>query len=192
MRAVRESVGTAGRVPPEPSEARLHERALRYLARYAASRGRLRLVLLRRAEREAAAQGLPPGLVEARVEAVLGRLAAAGLLDDDAYALAKARSLLERGRSPARIRGELASRSLGRERVEAALRALALEEPDAELRAATILARRRRLGPWRPAEARAAMRAKDLAALGRAGFARAVAQQVVDAPGVEALEEALA
>ncbi len=60
--------------------------------------------------------------------------------------------------------------------------------PDAELSAALTLARRRRLGPWRPAETRDAMRAKDLGALARAGFSRAVAVEVVDAASIEALE----
>jgi regulatory protein len=177
----------AAPLPPEPSEALLRERALRYLARYAASRGHLRTVLLRRALRDAAALGLEPPLVRERVEAVLARLTAAAILDDDAYARAKVRSLRERGSSTARIRMELRSRGLGREASDAALRALAEEVPDAERGAALTLARRRRLGPWRPAETRAAMRLKDLGVLARAGFTRAVAQEVVDAPSIEAL-----
>ncbi len=179
----------AAREPSEPTEALLHERALRYLARYATSRGRLRTVLLRRALREAQALDVEPELVRGRVEAVLARLTAAALLDDEAYARAKARSLHERGSSPARIRMELRARGLGRELREAALRDLAREVPDAELSAALTLARRRRLGPWRPAETRDAMRTKDLGALARAGFSRAVAVEVVDAASIEALED---
>ena len=131
---------------------------------------------------------LEPELVRGRVEAVLARLTAAALLDDEAYARAKARSLQERGGSLARIRMELRARGLGREVREAALRDLAREVPDAELSAALTLARRRRLGPWRPAETREAMRSKDLGALARAGFSRAVAVEVVDAASIEALE----
>ena len=56
-------------------------------------------------------------------------------------------------------------------------------------RAAVNLARRRRLGPFRRAEERAAFRGKDLAAFARAGFSYATAKRVLDAPGPEALEE---
>jgi regulatory protein len=42
------------------------------------------------------------------------------------------------------------------------------------------VARRRRLGPYRPAE-RATFREKDLAALARAGFGFALARSVIDA-----------
>jgi regulatory protein len=43
------------------------------------------------------------------------------------------------------------------------------------------LARRRRLGPFRKAEARAEHRLRDLAAMARAGFAYALAEKVIDA-----------
>jgi regulatory protein len=58
--------------------------------------------------------------------------------------------------------------------------AAALEGEDGdEAAAARALARRRRLGPYRPGE-RAPYRDKDLAALARAGFRYDVARAVVD------------
>jgi regulatory protein len=59
---------------------------------------------------------------------------------------------------------------------------------DPALAAALALARRRRLGPWRPPAARAARRDKDLAILARAGFPRGLATRIVDAPDIAALE----
>jgi regulatory protein len=58
----------------------------------------------------------------------------------------------------------------------------------AELEAAATYARRRRLGPHRrDPEARAERRERDLAALARAGFSYAIAQQIIDAdPAPEA------
>ena len=83
------------------------------------------------------------------IEAVLARLRAAGYLDDDRYAAAKARSLAGRGRSQAAIRATLARKGVGRETATAAVAALREEGPDPEFAAAVALARRRRLGPWR-------------------------------------------
>ena len=58
-----------------------------------------------------------------------------------------------------------------------------------EQRAAAALARRRRLGPWRPAEARSGHRLRDLATMARAGFAYEVARRVIDAASPDALDE---
>jgi regulatory protein len=69
----------------------------------------------------------------------------------------------------------------------------AIEEIIARFERAGLLddaayARRRRLGPYRPAEARAERRTKDLAALARTGFGYSVALRVIDAEEAEELE----
>jgi regulatory protein len=51
---------------------------------------------------------------------------------------------------------------------------------ETDLAAALALAKRRRLGPFRSPGVRAANRMRDLAALGRAGFAYDIARQVID------------
>ncbi|MHA1114431.1 MAG: regulatory protein RecX, partial [Alphaproteobacteria bacterium] len=61
----------------------------------------------------------------------------------------------------------------------------------ADLAAAIAYARRRRLGPWRVAAARAERRERDLAALARAGFNYDLARRVVDAPDTAAAEALL-
>ena len=174
--------------PPKPLTAdRLHKAALAYLERYAASTEQLRRVLARRLQRAVAA-----GVAEvdaAQIEAELVRLTRAGLLDDAAFAAMKAGSLARRGRSRRGI--GLALRRLGvAAEGEAALAGLD-EDPAAELARAVAFARRRRLGPFRPAAERAERRQRDLAALGRQGFARAVARQVVEAGDPEALQALL-
>ncbi|MCH8002677.1 MAG: RecX family transcriptional regulator, partial [Proteobacteria bacterium] len=55
--------------------------------------------------------------------------------------------------------------------------------------AALAYARRRRLGPYRSPQARAAMREKDLAALGRRGFGYELARRVIETGDVSELEE---
>jgi regulatory protein len=175
--------------PPTPE--RLHARALRYLERYATTAAHLRRVLLRRAARDAEALGLETARVRVDVDAVIARLIAAGLVDDRQFALGRARRLADFGRSPARIRVALAAKGLTEPAIEAALRELAEERDDPELAAAIAYARRRRLGPWRPPESRVEHRAKDLAALGRAGFGYRAARLVVDADDPETLASAV-
>jgi regulatory protein len=176
------------RKPRPPTPERLHARALHYLERFATTGAHLRRVLLRRAVRDAAALGLDTARVRTDVEAVVARVVAAGLVDDRQFAASRARRLAEAGRSPARIRGALAAKGLDERAIHAALRGLAEAHPDPELAAASAYARRRRLGPWRPPDARAEHKARDLAALGRAGFGYRVARLVVEAEDAEGLE----
>ncbi len=175
----------AGRSKPPkmPSEARLWRRALFYLQRFATTRAHLREVLLRRALREARALELDAEEVTARVERVVARAMAAGLVDDSVFALARARRLVERGCSLRTVRMRLREKGVAPELVETVLEELAEEFGDPALEAARAFARRRRLGPWRPPEQRQAMRARDLAAFARAGFAYDVARRVLEAEG---------
>jgi regulatory protein len=110
------------------------------------------------------------------------------LLDDKAYAEAKAASLHRRGTSTRGIRGKLALKGLETDHIDAALETVDEETPgDTELAAAVAFARRRRLGPFRTAK-RAEHRDKDLAALGRVGFSYQMAKRVVDAEDPDNIE----
>lgn len=156
--------------------------ALHYLQRFATSSGNLRRVLMRRVEKaaRAAAEDAVRDEGAALVEALIARWQASGLLDDAAYAEAKVYSLRRRGASARAIRQTLAAKGIAGEAAEDCLSRLGAADAEAELAAAVALARRRRLGPWRPAEARAAMRLKDVAALARAGFGYDLAIRVID------------
>ena len=66
--------------------------------------------------------------------------------------------------------------------------ALKEEAADPDLAAGLAFARRRRLGPFRPAAERPARRLKDLAALARQGFDVELARRVIDAQDLEELE----
>jgi regulatory protein len=120
------------------------------------------------------------------VRELIARLQGSGVLDDRRYAEGKAQSLRRRGGSARSIRAGLAARGVGREEAETAL-ASADEgsmADEADLAAARRFAQRRRLGPWRATE-RAAHRLKDMAAMGRAGFAYAIARRVIDGTAEE-------
>lgn len=179
------SMGRRGPRPVTPE--RLEAIALFYLERFASSAENLHRVLARRVERSARAHGTDRAAGLAAAAALVARLQAAGLLDDRRYAEAKAASLQRRGRPLEMIRRELARRGVGRADIATATAALAAAGPEPDLAAAVALAHRRRLGPWRAPEARAAARGRDLAALGRAGFDYETARRVIDAADPESL-----
>ncbi|HEY2615714.1 MAG TPA: RecX family transcriptional regulator [Acetobacteraceae bacterium] len=171
---------TAG---PLPDAAALHDAALAYLARYAATEAGLRRVLERRVDRwarqaagDAETIACQVALARAMVRDVVARLVAAGAVNDVAYAEARARSLVRAGRSHRAAAAHLAAKG-----VDAATAQAALPGDDtSELAAALVLARKRRIGPFRlgsvPDEAG---RRRELGVLARAGFPQDVARQAL-------------
>ncbi len=164
----------------------LDNAALFYLQRFASSAANLRRVLLRRIDKaarlmedEEAAEALRTQGSD-WVEALIERYRRSGLLDDATYAEARARSLHRRGAPLKAIAQGLRIKGVDADTASETLDRLREEHPDADLSAALAFARRRRLGPFRPAELRAQHRDKDLAAMGRAGFSYELARKVVE------------
>ena len=85
------------------------------------------------------------------------------------------------------IRARLYAKGVEREQIAQALTSFTAAKWDPDISAAAIVARRRRLGPWR-LSARSDYRKRDLAALARRGFSYAIASQVIDAESVEFIE----
>lgn len=170
--------------PSRPTEASLQEAALAHLARYATTEAGLARVLGNRVARwvrsaRLEAEEAEAALAEGRAMAsrIVARLAKAGAVSDAAFASARARSLARGGRSRAQIAARLAAKGAGA--VSDTAIAEALPDREAELAAACIAARRRRIGPYAKSAGDGAARLKALAALGRAGFPRAVAEAVL-------------
>lgn len=184
---------------PPPDARALHEAALAYLARFAATRAGLRRVLERRVARWARAADAEHGAeyaaegarnAGAAIDSVVARLAEAGAVDDAAFAAARARRLTRAGKSRIAAAAHLAAKG-----VDAATAAAALgTDPEAELTAALTLAARRRIGPFRMgAPPDAAGRLRELGVLARAGFPRDIAERALqfDPAAAKALVEAL-
>ena len=162
--------------PPRPvTMAYLERAALAYLERFASSSENLRRVLRRKVERRCRQRGEPSEPFLALVDEVVARSMRSGLLDDRRFAEGRVASLRRRGGSARLIAAKLAAKGVERTLIADALAG----EPEDELAAAHALARRRKLGPYRPGD-RAPYRDKDLAALARAGFRFDVARAVVD------------
>ncbi|QFU14904.1 regulatory protein RecX [Microvirga thermotolerans] len=170
----------ARRPPRKVTPAYLQRAALAYLERYASSAENLRRVLRRKVEKRCRLRGEDPAEFLEAIDAVVEGSVRSGLVDDVRYAEARVASLRRRGGSARAIRAKLTLKGVDRETIAAALEGEA-GDPDAdpEEEAARALARRRRLGPFRPGE-RAPHRDRDLAVLARAGFSYPVARRVVD------------
>ena len=168
------------RVGRAPDESSLHEAALTHLARYAATQAGLRRVLERRIDRWVRSE---PGGVDSEQEQaareaagrVVVRLAAAGALDDAAFAASRAARLARSGHSRRAILAYLAARGVDRETIDT----VAGDDPEAEFAAALKLAFRRRIGPFRAGPVCEETASRELAVMARAGFARDKAERVL-------------
>ena len=173
--------------PSPPDAAMLHEAALAYLARYAATEAGLLRVLLRRIDRwsrQARDAGADRDVIQeqttgasAAARDAVARLTAAGAINDAAFAESRVRSLVRAGRSRRAIGAHLAAKGVG---AEAQRRVLPATDADSELAAALVLARRRRVGPFRLGDQPDAEGLRrELAIFARAGFPQGVAQRAL-------------
>jgi regulatory protein len=172
------------RLPRPMTPDRLEKAALHYLERYASSRANLERILRQRVLRSAQAHGNAQEAAIAAIAPLLDRLQKNGLLDDEAYALSKARSLFRQGDSRRRIALKLRQKGLATDLIDAALQALeeSLDgnEEDYDLLAARRYAQRRRLGPYRVSAAKPDQERRDLAALARQGFTLDIARKALE------------
>ncbi len=176
--------GAAGarRVPKKATRKHLENVALWYLRRFVASAESLRRVLMRRVEKSARAHDTGRAAGAAMVEDIIVRYRETGLLDDAAFALARAASLHRRGASLRGIRARLVAKGVGAADIEAALAELARVRAEPDIAAAAAYVRRRRIGPWRAPELRDEFRERDLAKLARRGFDYNTARRAIEAP----------
>jgi len=178
------------RIPRKATPQSLENAALYYLGRFASSSENLRRVLMRRVERSARLHDTDREEGLAAVDRIVARFQASGLVDDRAFAEGRAVALHRRGVPARGIRARLAEKGVASGHIEAALAGLAETGENTDMAAAVNLARRRRLGPYRPLPASAHTRDKDLAVLARAGFSFDVARRIVEAETPEDLEQA--
>ncbi|CAN5907661.1 regulatory protein RecX [soil metagenome] len=171
----------------------LQNAAAFYLERYPSTAEGLRRVLNRRVRKAEMFEAPVMDNVKQAIETVVAKFVDAGVIDDKAFAQTKARSLHRRGTSTKLTRQKLRMAGVDGETLDQAMVGLDEElhtDPrQRERRAAVALARRRRLGPFRPAAERKDRRDRDMAAMARAGFDYALAKKVIDAATPDALDE---
>lgn len=158
-------------IPPLDAAA-LERLALRYVERFATTRGRL-ADYLRRKIRERGWHGDaadPAGLAQ--------RLADLGYVDDLAYAEAKAATMGRRGLGARRVAAALRQAHVADEETARVAPGIA----DRAIEAALTFARRRRIGPFGDAPPDRPARERQLAAMIRAGHGFDLSRRIVDAP----------
>ncbi len=164
--------GSRKQRPPLDRKA-LEELALRYVGKYATTRGKLTSYLARKVrERGWGGQGEPD------FAALAERFSELGYVDDAAYALAKSQALTNRGYGRRRLDQKLRQAGVDEEDGSAA-RAHAEEEA---VESALRYARRRRIGPFGSAYTDPKQREKAISAMVRAGHSFGLARTIVSLP----------
>ena len=170
----------------------LQNAATFYLERYPTTAEGLRRVLQRRVRKAEMLEAPVMANVKQAIEEIVAKFVAAGVIDDKAFAQTKARSLHRRGTSGKITRQKLKMAGVDDATLDKAIAGLDEElhtDPrQREWQAAVALARRRKLGPFRQKD-RKDNRARDLAAMARAGFDYDLAKKVIDAASPDALDE---
>lgn len=172
----------------------LQNAAMFHLERYPTTAEGLRRVLQRRVKKAEMLEAPVMENVGRAIEEIVARFVDAGAIDDKAFAQTKARALHRRGTSNRLTKQKLRMIGVDSDTLDKAMAALDQEldtnPRQREWKAAVALARRRRLGPFRPQKDRKEKRDRDLAAMARGGFAYDLARKVIDAASIDALDEA--
>jgi regulatory protein len=167
------------RVVPPLDAAALDRLALRYVERFATSRGKLTEYLTRKI-RERGWEGEP-----ADPAALAERMAGLGYVDDRVFAEAKAAAMQRRGLGGRRVAGALREARIDEVDTDAVAPAIA----DRAVTAALAFARRKRIGPYALDEADKVQREKQIGAMIRAGHGFALARRIVSSPPMEEVDE---
>ncbi len=154
-------------VPPLDRSA-LERLALRYVERFATTRGRLTDYL----KRKIRARGWEGEPVDPA--AIAERMAELGYIDDRAWGEARANAMARRGLGARRVTGALRQAGIGEEDADAIAPGVA----DRALDAAIAFAKRRRIGPFSVAPADRPTREKHVAAMLRGGHSLALARAI--------------
>lgn len=164
------------RTPTPLDHAALERLALRYVERFATTRGRL-VDYLKRKIRERGWEG-----EAADPAALAGKFAELGYIDDRAFGEARASAMARRGLGQRRVAGALRQAGIGEEDAEA----LAPAIEDRAVSAALTYARKKRIGPFALTEVDRALREKQIGAMIRAGHDFSLARRIAGmAPGEE-------
>jgi regulatory protein len=169
-----------------PTPQYLHNAALYYLGRYAASSKGLQRVLENKIRRAAmrdpdfAADKTRHEMLRRAITDLIAKFTAHGLLNDKAFTEMKVTSLRRQGRSARIIQQKLQAKGIDNSASATALEHYDNDHDNAELQAALRLAKKKRLGKFRTVTAKPDQMRKDIATLARAGFSFAIIKQVLD------------
>lgn len=169
--------------PKKITETYLHNAGLYYLGRFAASRARFRIVMIRKVRKSCAFHtDQNPVACEAMVDALIRKFETAGLLGDELYTKGVVQSLRRRGKSKRHILESLKAKgidpALARHELTRHDTDFGQDPAQAERQAALAYARKKKLGPFGKHNNQESK--KDLSSMARAGFSYETARSVLD------------
>lgn len=163
--------------PGPLTEASLRFAALRYVERYPSTQVSLTRTLKRKVQTWARKTEEPPPLeAPSWIATIVAEIVGRGFVDDRRLAEAKTASLQRKGKSKRAVQATLRAKGVGETMIDEVIAASGGSDEDA----AWVLAKKKKLGPYRAAEDRREKRDKDMAVLGRAGFSFWLARTIVE------------
>jgi regulatory protein len=167
----------AKKVPGPLTEGSLRYAALHYVERYPSTVVGLIRVLKRKVQTWARKTELPPPEeVGEWIARIVSDIVDRGFVDDRRLAAAKTASLQRKGKSKRAVEATLRAKGVQSVVIDEVLAASTGSDEDA----AWVLARKKKLGPYRDPALRREHRQKDMAVLGRAGFSFLLARTIVE------------
>lgn len=158
------------------TEKRLYNITLFYLSKYEASSEKVRQMLNRRLMKMRLKGEDIPDSVTDWIEQVIQKMVSAGYINDQRYAENQMRILSAQGKSNRFIVGKLQQAGIVSETVADLLN----QSEESESERARHFAKKKKIGPFRPAAQRLEYRQKDMATLARAGFSYDIVCEVLN------------
>jgi regulatory protein len=177
--------------PPPLTPERLHELAMRYVARYAASQGMLRKVLMRHLQK---AQFLDPSLdkepVVTNIDAVVTRFAAKGWVDDTGLATRMVEGGRIAGLSRQKIVQKLQLKGITSAMIKTVMAQGEESADEIEWKSALVFAKKKSLGAYRKGKGKVDedVKRKEMGKICRAGFSPSIARKITGA-SIDELDE---
>ncbi|MCB9989332.1 MAG: regulatory protein RecX [Rhodospirillales bacterium] len=176
------------RVPKAPkkiTESYLYNAGLHYLERFPASSAHFTAVMNRKIQKSCRWHtDQDPDQCREMLGNLVLKFTDLGLLNDESYARGMVTSLRRRGMAARAIEMRLQAKGLPRDLIRHMLAQIDGETSNnSEIEAAIRMTRRKRIGPYRPADRphdKNKSRDKELAALARSGFSYDIAKTVID------------
>ena len=183
-------------MPRKPLHARMMNKAIDYLGRYASSRHKLGQILQRFASRKLSDYDADD--IAAAIQQTIDQCSQLGYVDDQQFAVTLARSERRLGRSQSMIRQRLRQHSLSDGVIAHAIAEVDQNIAHGDLQAAIRFAQRRRLGPFAKRQTAHHQRLnphqwrkRDLGAMARAGFSIVISQKVLNHDNPDTINDLL-
>lgn len=182
---IKDGKSRSGKKPPKKiTEKYLYNSGLAYLQRFPSSVPHFRRVMGRKIDKSCTYhKDQDREACVALLDSAIAQFERMGLLNDEAYLAGMINSLRRRGLSRQAILSKLGQKGLAQESIGTALRRYDEDSgaEQADLAAALLLARRKKIGPYRRNKEpdRSKQLNRELAAFARAGFGFDIAQKII-------------